>query len=401
MATFKLVLRDDKLRTDGNAPVYLRITENRRSSYTHTNVWITPSHWNPNTQKVRRPHPNEKKLNDDLTRQKMEAQDAYLTLKQRGKVTSKAIKNAVQGTGASSLLSYTEAYAASWKQKSYQEFKKVNVLLNKLRAYWKRKDLQFSDVDRDFILGFDTFMREEYGNVKSTRQVNLRILKGVFKRAVQDGVVPASDDPFVYYKIGASSGSREKLPFEKIQAMERLDLPEGSRLDLARDLFLFSFYAHGVRFGDLISLRWKNVVDGELTYVMMKNGKEKAAKLKDVPLGILEKHRPQCVRPDAFIFPVLAPDFDYSDPFFHRQKIASANAPLNGQLKLLAPLIKTDVNITFHVARHSFANYARSKSGDVYAVSKALMHSKLATTQTYLDSMDQSAVDRLTDAIFD
>lgn len=400
MATFKFVLREDKLRTDGNAPVYFRITSNRRSSHLHSNIWLPPRYWNPKTQGVRRSHTNHTKLNDEITRLRTEAQSVYLDLQRRGSVTAKAIKNALQGTGATSLYDYVEAYRESWKGQSFQEYKKIGVLLNKLRAFWKRKDLRFTDVDTDFILAFDSFMREEYGNKKSTRQVNLRILRGAFKRAVQEGKIASSDDPFVYYKIGSSTGTRERLPYAKVQSMEGLDLPEGSKLDLARDLWLFSFYCHGVRFGDLISLRWRNVVDGRLRYTMMKNGKLKEAKLKDVPLGLLDKYRPPEPEPDTFIFPVLDPGLDYSDPFFHRRKISSANAPLNAELKHLAPLIKTDVNLTFHVARHSFADYARSHSGDIYAVSKALMHSKISTTQGYLESMDQDAVDKMTDGLF-
>ncbi len=71
-------------------------------------------------------------------------------------------------------------------------------------------------------------MRDVYQNKTSTQQKNLQILKSIIKRAVMDGLISPPDDPFNYFKIGSSKGSREKLPVETIRAMERLNLPQAS-----------------------------------------------------------------------------------------------------------------------------------------------------------------------------
>lgn len=56
--------------------------------------------------------------------------------------------------------------------------------------------------------------------------------------------------------------------------------------------------------------------------------------------------------------------------------------------------------VTFHVARHSFADVARQRSKDIYAISKALGHASLSVTESYLASFDQDAVDSLTDQMW-
>ena len=56
--------------------------------------------------------------------------------------------------------------------------------------------------------------------------------------------------------------------------------------------------------------------------------------------------------------------------------------------------------ISMHLARHSFADYARTKSGNLYAISKTLGHSSLQITQAYLKSFDQDAVDQLADELW-
>ena len=56
-ATVKLVLRRDKRKADGTAPVWLRITANRKSRYISTGIYLEPKHWNETKQRVRAAHP--------------------------------------------------------------------------------------------------------------------------------------------------------------------------------------------------------------------------------------------------------------------------------------------------------------------------------------------------------
>ena len=56
-ATVKLVLRKHKRKADGTAPVWLRITANRKSRYLSTGIYLEPRHWNETKQRVRAAHP--------------------------------------------------------------------------------------------------------------------------------------------------------------------------------------------------------------------------------------------------------------------------------------------------------------------------------------------------------
>lgn len=401
MPSFKITLRSDKIRTNGEAPLYLRIIHERQQANKHTGVTIDPVHWNDTKQSVRRSHPNYKALNDQLDKLSNQAQAAYLDLSVRGRrVTSQAIKREVERQGVFGFFDYAEAYAETWREKSVWEFKKVHVLINKLRAFCSRKDLAFLDIDFDFIERFDRFMEREYSNKKSTRQKNLQLLKSVIKRAVKEGEVSAADNPFVYYTIGSSRGSRVKLPHATIQKIEALDLPNGSRQELARDLFVFAFYCHGIRFGDLVTLRRSNVVDGRLEYVTMKSSKPLSLVVPSPAERIRKKYAQPDQSADPFLFPVLEENRNYSDRNYLKRRISSKNSSLNAALKEVARLAGTEQNVSFHVARHSFADYARKQGGNVFAISKALGHSKIATTEMYLSQMDQGAVDDLSRSLF-
>lgn len=53
-----------------------------------------------------------------------------------------------------------------------------------------------------------------------------------------------------------------------------------------------------------------------------------------------------------------------------------------------------------HIARHSFANIARQKNANVYDISKALGHSNLKITETYLSKFDTTSQDATMKQVF-
>jgi integrase len=97
-----------------------------------------------------------------------------------------------------------------------------------------------------------------------------------------------------------------------------------------------------------------------------------------------------------FVFPFLE-EGETTEYDRLRRRINSNNTIVNGHLKSVARKadIRSPDEVTFHVARHSFADFARRRSSDLYAVSKALGHSDLDTTEEYLAGFDQDAVDNL------
>lgn len=401
MATLKFVLRTNKRKADGTIPVFLRITENRKSRFVSTGITIEERHWNPDKEEVRRSHPQYAVFNDDLTRLKHEAQTATIEIKgsRKRKLSAEAVKKELQGRGASQFLPFAEAYAEEWLAKGkYWEWRKIHVVINKLKSFVGGDDLAFSDIDNAFLVRFSRYMRERLKNRTNTVAKNLQILHRIIKRAVQDGLVAPGDDPFLYFSVKTEPTTKEKLSIEEVRALEALDLPLGSELELARDAFLFSFYCAGIRFGDVCRLKWKNVAGGRLTYRMAKTQRPKSVKLQPQAEAILSKYGPGERDPEGLVFPIL--DRDYDDEVLVRRRISSKNVMVNRHLKTLAKLIKTNVNLSFHVSRHSFADYARTSGMDLYSISKALGHSNLKMTEVYLNSFDHEAVDNAMDRLF-
>ena len=101
-----------------------------------------------------------------------------------------------------------------------------------------------------------------------------------------------------------------------------------------------------------------------------------------------------------YLFPFLKAG-DEANSVKLRRRISSRNVVVNQNLKKLAKIAEIeDEGLSFHVARHSFADYARRQSGDLYAVSKSLGHASLQVTQNNLNSFDKDAVDKLANDIW-
>lgn len=57
---------------------------------------------------------------------------------------------------------------------------------------------------------------------------------------------------------------------QRMDGSERLELPEGSPLAFARDMFMFSFYMRGMSFVDMAFLRKRDLRYGVVTYCRKK-----------------------------------------------------------------------------------------------------------------------------------
>ena len=133
---------------------------------------------------------------------------------------------------------------------------------------------------------------------------------------------------------------------------------------------------------------------------MDKTGGLKSIQIRKEIAEILVQYKNDDTEPNDYIFPMFERDIDYSNPFFLKSQISSKTAIYNKNLKDLAKLANIDKKITTHIARHTFADFARKKGAAVYDVSKALGHSSIKITESYLAKFDYDTQDVTLDKIF-
>ena len=71
-----------------------------------------------------------------------------------------------------------------------------------------------------------------------------------------------------------------------------------------------------------------------------------------------------------------------------------SNQKLNGYLKEMADICGIEKNLTFHLARHTFATTVTLSNGvPIESVSKMLGHTKISTTQIYAKVIERKLSD--------
>ncbi|GAA5522334.1 site-specific integrase [Aliifodinibius salicampi] len=404
--TINLVLFKRKKKKNGEIPIYLRITENRKSRYKSTGISVLPKHWNKERQRIRGTHTRSKVLNDQLEYELLQAEKKKSKLKLTEKLSADNLKNHISDDKYNSFINCAERYLEELDEEDrYWEHKRFKVLLGQLKDFMGNKSRAITKVDAELIEKFQNYLLTEpknkegkkVGNSPNTVRRKLRTLKGMFNSLLKAKKI--KHDPFLMVnKVKEEPVEKTKLSLAQIKAIEKLDLEKESQLWHSRNYFMFSFYNAGIRFGDMCTLKWKNLVDGRLVYKMRKTGSQKSIKQYDQMDKILSYYRSDDSKQNDYIFPIL--DKKISNSAALQRSISSKNVIVNRDLKKIAGLAEIEANISFHVSRHSFSQYALEQGLGLYEISKALGHSKLKTTERYLKSFDEELLDEGMDKLF-
>lgn len=392
MATVTPVLRESKTNAEGTAPIYIRISDRDRSRYVSLGVRIKPKHWLDEKCRVSKRHKAADHINETIRQKVDEIEEEIYRLKVAGEEPSAdELKGVLEGQPRrEDFFSYGDGLVEEMQRRGQiPASKRYKSILAKFGRF-AGKPLSFEKVTPQLLRGFETYMIERSNKV-NTRASAFRCIRSVYNKAIADGLASQADYPFFQFKVRREVPAREKLSLAEIKSIEALDLREGSLVWHVRNYFLFAFYGAGIRFRDVARMEWSSVQvrDGEdvLVYRMSKTGS-----LAEVPLvaqaaTILEHYRVD----DATgpIFPLLDGK-DLSTPAKADAAIQAKNALVNKYLKKIAERAEITKRLSFHIARHSFADYARKSGASVYDVSHLLVHSNLKETDRYLKSLERN-----------
>jgi integrase len=182
---------------------------------------------------------------------------------------------------------------------------------------------------------------------------------------------------------GNDSTLKRAIPVEALRSLRNQTKLKAGEC-LARDLFLFSFYACGIPFVDLVYLKKENLKDGHLIYTRRKTGRQIIVKVTPAMQEILARYAPQS---RGYLFPFLD---DKLSALQNYGRYCSALTQYNRRLKRLS------LSLTSYVARHTWASVAYREVGSpISVIGTVLGHGSERTTRIYLAGLDQRKVDVL------
>lgn len=260
---------------------------------------------------------------------------------------------------------------------SYYNWKKLKTVYSKLKAF--RADLSISDINYKFLKDFEVFLLGK-GNKTNTVGENLIRVKVIVNEIVRSGYIEYHKNPFLNFKIEFERTEKKRICIDGIRKLECTDLPNPN-WEVARDMYVFSFYCAGIRFGDLCRLKKSMVKDGYLYYAMHKTSLKRRIKLMPVALRIAYKYEGE------FIFKTGV-NWLQED-----QSINCRNVLFNKWLRR-ACKISGVTELSYHTSRNSFADYAKKKNIDIHTIKDLLGHSNVKTTEIYMKNFYEEETDQ-------
>jgi len=414
--------------------VLLRITQNKKHKRIKTSIELkSKKDFNPKAKQgnwVRSSEPNFKVWNEELEKELEKAKQTYRDLKIDGLATKEIIiSTMISEEKTSSFLQYAKDRTKELdKAGNYRNYKKYNGFCNKLEAFLANKngnirDLTFAELTPSLLSKFESFLKslnnERQPDKKlhpNTIAINFNIFKTLVNRAITiDGYLKIEKNPFNVFNYKGTKTLKEKLNEEEIKKIEEatpvIDSPEWH----SKNCFLFSFYCAGIRAGDLIQLRWRNITpNGRIEYEMGKNHKFRNIMLIQKAKDILALYKTEESKNNDYIFPLLDSSAIYAKAIMQSEKdilspelkkkllsqVSSKNAYLNKYLKILGKTIGIEKNLSMHIARHSFARKAKDKEVDNGIVKGILAHENSKTTDVYMGDFETSVYDEAMMKIF-
>lgn len=252
-------------------------------------------------------------------------------------------------------------------------------------------DICFSDITWQWLRDCERHWVKD-GKSLTTVNIYMKTLKCVLYEAMRDGYI--SEDNFPFGKSGYTvpKPSSRKLALTKQQIKKIMEYSGPPKLEMYRDLWLFSYLCNGINFRDMLFLKYGSIVNGEICFVRSKTmyayGRSKVIRAVVCPemQRIIQRwgnHPDGC--PDTFIFPFLT---GREDSFRAAIAVRQVISKCNNALRRIASQIGIPPFTTYS-ARHSFATVMQRSGIAISFISESLGHSSLSVTENYLAGFDR------------
>jgi len=390
--TFNLLffIKKSKIKANGTAPIYLRITIDGKPKEIASKRYIQPEKWDNRLQKVSGSSDEVKSLNLYLKTLEQQVYDAHHSImKDKTTATASGLKSKLQGTEqrARMLVPIFQEHNDKVETLVGHEFapgtlERYKTSLKHTIEFieWKYSisDIDIKDIDHAFITEYEFFLRSVRKCANNTAVKYIKNFKKIVKLCISNGWL--DKDPFVNYKAKIREVERAFLSQEEIQTIYAKEFAT-ERLNQVKDIFVFACFT-GLAYIDVKQLTLSNIsigIDGGKWIFTHRQKTETASRipLLPIPEELIQKYatHPQCINENKLL-PVLS------------------NQKMNSYLKEIADVCDIQKDLTFHIARHTFATTVTLTNGvPIESVSKMLGHTNIKTTQHYAKILDKKVSD--------
>ncbi len=383
--TILFYLKRAKVNANGLVPIFQRITVNGKRNDKSTGKFIDPDKWHSEISKVKGNSEEARTINSHLDNLKIKVNQAEKILTAKDiEVTSETLNNELFGVKerARTLIPIFEEhnrkieellgieYAAGTLERYKTSLKHT---INFIQWKYNISDINIDKIDHAFITEYEFYLRSVRKCNNNSAVKYVKNFHKIINQCLANGWLVK--DPFANYKAKVKEVIREFLSEEEIERILKKKFVS-ERLELVRDIFVFSCFT-GLAYIDVKQLTKNHIslgIDGDKWIFTTRQKTETLSKIPLLPIAqqMIDKYENHPLsNNENRLLPILS------------------NQKMNAYLKEIADVCGINKDLTFHIARHTFATTVTLSNGvPLETVSKMLGHTNLKTTQHYAKILD-------------
>jgi len=375
-----------KAAKNGLVPIYTRITIGGKRIELSTNRFVETSKWSTEAGKMKGASEEARSINNHLELLKNQIRDAEMELVfKKLPITTETLKSKILGLDERVRMlvpifqdhnnKIKELVGKEYAPGTLERYKtSLSHTIDFIKWKYNSSDIDINRIDHSFITDYEFYLRSVRNCANNTAVKYIKNFHKVVKICLDNDWI--TKNPFSNYKVKLVEVEREFLSELEIQSLINKDFSI-ERLELVRDIFVFSCFT-GLAYVDVKNLTLNNInfgIDGEKWIFTHRQKTETASKIPLLPIPemLIEKYKthPQCLNQNK-LMPILT------------------NQRMNSYLKEIAAVCGINKELTFHIARHTFATTITLSNGvPIESVSKMLGHKNIQTTQHYAKVLDR------------
>lgn len=381
------IIKKSKLLKNGEAPICMRITVNKRVAEVMIKRSIPVDLWNQKKECSKGKDRVANELNHYINTVRAKILQIHRELEIDNKtITADIIKDCFYGRDKvqrSLLEVYAEhnekCRALIGKEYTESTVTKFDTSINRLKEYirsrYHRDDMMLAELDGQFIRDFDFWLKTDKHCQNNSALKYLKNLKKVVRIALANGWI--KKDPFYGIRFKQEEVNVEFLSREELDILMNKEFAI-KRLEQVRDIFVFCCFT-ALAFVDVQQLSREHLIKDNNGALWIRKARQKTNQMCNIPVlsipqRILRKYEDnaECIK-KGVLLPVIS------------------NQRMNAYLKEIADLCGIAKRLTTHVARHTAATVVfLANDVSMENVSKILGHSNIRMTQHYAKVLDSS-----------
>jgi len=384
--TLHIYAKTTKANATGQLPIYIRLTVDGQRFEFSSKKFIDKSKWSQELSRMKGSSEEARTLNNYLDLMKSKVFDIQMELIHKNEELSlDNFKSRILGTHQRERMIIPIYQDHNNKIESligngyaYGTLERFKISLKHLQEFilWKYNvsDISITKIDYAFVTEFEFYLRSIKKCNNNTAVKYVRNFRKIIKVCLDNDWL--DKNPCGRYEGKMKEVERDFLSEEELNRIYNKRF-SSERLTLVKDIFIFSCYT-GLAYIDVKLLKKDHIaigIDGEKWIFKNRQKTDTKSKIPVLPIAqeIIEKYanHPRCLNEDA-ILPILT------------------NQKMNSYLKEIGDLCDIPKEITFHMARHTFATSVTLTNGvPIETVSKMLGHKNIQTTQHYAKILDK------------